>query len=364
MAVNTCYNSFMAYLDDENHFRMFAGNLEAAIKRYEALPEETLLVRQRRQLQLLIELEKKFRKALIKHPWGPSVYRDFVSMILDKKRNILAARPYFRERQSVFASKISRALKKRSDKGLYQFRFNYSFILFVLQAKNWRSNKIGAKIVALEKQINKIRMEIMEMNMPLAISQARIFWSNTPRSHLSYMDLIQIHCGGLLVAIDKFVPPDTSDMSEEEELEAYRKFRAVAIGRMMGDRIEQYSETLIHFYPVDKRKIYRANKARRKFGDAIDYQSVAESVNADVPERAHQTNPEEIAELLAASSCVSGDVSVEPEGETTLERYEADIAGRPDLQAEDSDAILTMRSKIQDLSLVERKLLRMRGVQP
>lgn len=351
----------MAFFEDETHFRVFAGNLEAAIKRYEALPEETLLVRQRRQLQLLINLEKKFRKTLIKHPWGPSVYRDFVTMILDKKRNILAARPYFRERQSIFASKISRALKRRSDKGLYQFRFNYSFVLFVLQAKNWKSNKIGAKIVQLSKQINDIRMEIMEMNMPLAISQARIFWSNTPKSHLSYMDLIQIHCGGLLVAIDKFVPPDTSEMTEDEELEAYRKFRAVAIGRMIGDRIEQYSETLIHFYPVDKRKIYRANKARRKFGDAVDYSKVAESVNEDV-EKAHQTNPEEIAELLAASSCVSGDVAVDPEGETTLERYEANAESRPDLQAEEANAILAMRSKIQELLLVERKLLRMKGV--
>ena len=352
----------MAFFEDETHFRVFAGNLEAAIKRYEALPEETLLVRQRRQLQLLISLEKRFRKTLIKHPWGPSVYRDFVTMILDKKRNILAARPYFRERQSIFASKISRALKRRSDKGLYQFRFNYSFILFVLQAKNWKSNKIGTKIVQLAKQINQIRMEIMEMNMPLAISQARIFWSNTPKSHLSYMDLIQIHCGGLLVAIDKFVPPDTSDMSEEEELEAYRKFRAVAIGRMIGDRIEQYSETLIHFYPVDKRKIYRANKARRKTGDAVDYAKMAESVNEDV-EKAHQTNPEEIAELLAASSCVSGDLTMaDGEGDTLLERYEADAENRPDLQMEESNAILAMRSKIQELRLVEKKLLRMKGV--
>jgi len=282
-------------------------------------------------------------------------------MILDKKRNILAARPYFRERQSIFASKISGALKRRSDKGLYGFRFNYSFVLFVLQAKNWKSNKIGAKIVQLAKEINDIRMEIMEMNMPLAISQARIFWSNTPKSHLSYMDLVQIHCGGLLVAIDKFVPPDTSEMSEEEELEAYRKFRAVAIGRMIGDRIEQYSETLIHFYPVDKRKIYRANKARRKFGDAIDYAKVAESVNEDV-EKAHQTNPEEIAELLAASSCVSGDVALDPEGETTLDRYESNAEARPDLQAEEADAMLSMKLKIQELALIERKLLQMKGV--
>lgn len=350
----------MSYHDDETHFRLFAGNLEAAIARYESIPEETLIVRQRRQLQLLIELEKKFRTTLIKHPWGPAVYKQFVKIILDDKRNILAARPYFRERQSVF-SKISRALKKRSDKGLYKFRFNYSFVQFVLEAKNWESNRIGSKIVTLAKEINAIRMEIMEMNLPLAISQARIFWSNTPKSHLSYMDLVQIHCGGLLVAIDKFVPPDTSNMSEEEELEAYRSFRSVAIGRMIGDRIENYSETLIHFYPVDKRKIYRANKARRVLGENPDFSKVAAQVNEDV-EKAHQTTPEEIAELLAASSCVSGDVSVEPDGETTLERYEADAEIRPDLVAESNDAMLVMKTNLGVLPLVERKVLRLKGV--
>lgn len=352
----------MSYFQDEPHFRLFAANLEAAIKRYEGLPEETLLVRQRRQIMLLISLEKKFRMALIKHPWGPGVYRDFVNLILDKKRNILAARPYFRERQAVFAAKISGALKRRSDKGLYRFRFNYSFVLFALQARNWKSNKIGAKIVQLAKEINNIRLEIMELNLPLAISQARIFWSNTPKSHLSYMDLIQIHCGGLLVAIDKFVPPETTSLSEEEELEAYRKFRAVAIGRMIGDRIEQYSETLIHFYPLDKRKIYRANKARRRMGETIDFDKMAELVNEDI-ERAHQTNPEEIAELLVASSCVSGDHPLaDGEGETLLERYEASNEARHDLQLEESDAILAMRAKITDLRLIERKLLRMTGI--
>lgn len=348
----------MAFFEDESHFKVFAKNLEHALKKYESLPEETLLVRQRRQLMLLISLEKKFRKALIKHPWGPTVYKEFVSMVQDEKRNALTARPYFRERQSVFSSKISPAIRKRNDKGLYQFRFNYSFVLFALRAKKWNP---GSKIVALAKEINKIRLEIMEMNMPLAISQARIFWSNTPKSHLSYMDLVQIHCGGLLVAVDKFVPPDTSDMTDEEELEAYRKFRPVAIGRMIGDRIEQYSETPIHFYPVDKRKIYRANKARRKLGEAADYQKIAEIVNEDV-EKAHQTNAAEIAELLAASSCVSGDVSVEPDGETTLERYQADAELRPDLQAEEADAMMAMKGKIRELTLPEQKLLRMRGI--
>ena len=87
----------MAFFQDETHFRVFASQLEAAIAKYGELPEESLLERQRRQLKLLIGLESQFRKALIAHPWGTSVYKDFVTMILDKKRNILAARPYFSE---------------------------------------------------------------------------------------------------------------------------------------------------------------------------------------------------------------------------------------------------------------------------
>lgn len=352
----------MAFYQDETHFRVFAAQLEAAIAKYGDLSEESLLERQRRQLKHLIGLENQFRKTLIRHPWGPSVYKAFVSMILDKKRNILAARPYFRERQNVFAAQISRHLKKRSDRGLYKFRFNYSFVQFVLSCHKWPA---GGKIQKIARQIDVIRREIMEMNLPLAISQARIFWSNTPRSHLSYMDLVQIHCGGLLVAIDKFVPPDTRGMSNANELEVYRKFRAVAIGRMIGDRIEQYSETLIHYYPVDKRKIYRANKALRR-GDAADMEKVAAAVNEDVDDKSHRTTAVEIAQLLASASTVSGDVAVELDGETTLERYADEEDFRPDRQVEEADAKMAVKMKIRDpavLNVKDKKILRMRHIQ-
>lgn len=347
----------MAFFEDESHFRVFASNLEQAIAKYENLPEESRLQRQRRQLKLLVSLESKLRKTIIAHPWGTSVYKKFVDFILKEKRNILAARPFFRERQSIFATQISKALKRKSDKGLYKFRFNYSFVLFALNCHRWPA---GGKVMKLAKQIHDIRMEIMEMNLPLAISQTRVFWSNTPKSHLSYMDLIQVHCVGLLVAIDKFVPPVDASMTEEQELEAYRKFRAVAIGRMIGDRIEQYSETLIHYWPVDKRKIYRANKARRMFGE--DWERIAAFVNEGVEDPAHWTTPEEVQKLLASSSTVSGDISLDPEGETTLDRYEADAETRPDLQVEEMDAIIQVRKKYKDLLLVEEKYLQMKGI--
>lgn len=351
-------------MSDEVHFRQFAGVLEAAIARYDITQEESLIERQRRQLMELLSLEKAFRKALVSHHLGNKTYKKFLHHILEVRHNILAARPYFRERQEEFAEKISDALKKKNEKTLYKFRINSEFVTFVMRSHAWPKR---SKITKLANKILQMRNEIIEMNMPLAISQARIFWSNTPRSHLSFMDLVQIHAAGLLTAVDKFVPPDTSEMTEQEELDAYRKFRAVAIGRMIGDRIEQYSETLVHFYPNDKRKIYRANKALRVAtpGESTDWDKIADIVNKEV-EPNQKTNSLEIAELVSGASCVSGDVPLlsadgGPE-ETTLERFAADEETRPDVRIEELDAMMHMQAAFRQLDLVAKKTLMMKGV--
>ena len=66
------------------------------------------------------------------------------------------------------------------------------------------------------------------------------------------MDLIQIGTLGLIAGIDKYYG------------EYQVVYRSVIIGRIVGYYIENYSSTLIHFYPSDKRKIYKANKIRAK----------------------------------------------------------------------------------------------------
>jgi len=243
----------MSVDESSEHFQVFAANLERAIARYGPDGSESRLERQRRQIRLLLNLERRFREALIAHRWGPGVYERFVHFICEK--NILDARPYFRERQAIFTKYISKALKKRRARSLYRFRFNYTFVLFVLRCRQWHP---GSKIVALARKIEAIRRELMEMNLPLAISQAKIFWSSTPRSHLSYMDLVQIHSAGLLAAIDKFVPGSTRGMTLPQILEKYRKFRSVAIGRMIGDRIEKYSisaDTILETVDGKRKKI-------------------------------------------------------------------------------------------------------------
>jgi DNA-directed RNA polymerase specialized sigma subunit len=349
----------MPRIDDENHFRTFAANLETALQKYVENPDESLLVRQRAQLKALVALETTFRRTLIDHPWGPGVYRDFVTFICDTKRNILDARPYFRERQTMFTKKISGCLKKRSDRDLYPFRFNWTFITFVLKSRKWPA---GGKIVQLSKQIDKLRQELLEQNIPLAISQARIFWSNTPKSHLSYMDIVQIQCQALLLAIDKFSPPsDKKRMSEQRSLEEYRRFRSVAIGIMSRDRVNGYSATLVHFYPKDKLKIYRAHKAMRRFAGEVDYEKLAEIVNKDL-DLAERTNAIEIADLVGSASTVSADFSPDPEGDSVIDSYVSADDSRPDLLIEEHQASHALLSSVRELSIKEQKMLKMQGV--
>jgi DNA-directed RNA polymerase specialized sigma subunit len=336
----------------DDHFKKFASWLEREIAKYGEANVD-YYERQKAQVEKLVALESAFRKELISHRSGASVYRDFITFICDERRNILAARPYFRERQTVFTKQISKALKKRAEKSLYRFHFNFQFVQFVVGARSW--GKIGRRILELAEAIKAIRTELVEMNMPLAISRARIFWSRTPKSHLSLMDLIQISAEGLMSAVDKFVPPFS------------RVFRAVAIGRMTGNFIEEYSETPIHFYPCDKRKIYRANKLTGRQPDSIDFERLASDVNAMARrsgEAPHRTDARELAGLMAAASVVSADSnsSQDPDAPEPIARFAAPESSRPDRQVEERDAITRMAWAVAQLTVYEQKVLRLKGV--
>ncbi len=349
----------MNYTDE--HFRQFATNLERAIEKYGGVEEITLVKRQKKQIETLVALEKKFRKTLIQHPWGPGVYQSFMNMIMDDLGNILDARPFFRERQDVFIERIIKALRSRKARALYPFNINYQFVNFVMNSRDWRGSRIGSKIVKLAEKITALRTEIIEMNMPLAVSRARIFWSRTPRSHLSYMDLVQISCEGLMSAVDKFVLP-------------YSKvFRSVAIGRIVGNFIENYSETLIHFYPQDKRKIYRANKSLGKQTERglgmVDFDSLVDDVNNGV-DNGQKTNTSEIAGLLAAASHVSSDTTPPEVTENSKEssplqmvnKYAASEDWQPDNRYEFVESRNVLNEAYAKLTTMERKLLRMKGI--
>lgn len=339
----------MSRNSQDSHFRSFASSLEKAIEYIDRPDDETLLERQREQIELMVALEKKIRKTLATHRWGDYVYRKFVSHICDERQNVLAARPYFRERQEVFTEHISEAIKSRDHKKIQEFGFNYQFINFVRKCRPWKPNCTFMKLL---KRHASVRNEIVTLNMPLAISRARIFYSRTPPSHLSYMDLIQISCEGLMAAVDKFCLPFSP------------VFPAVAIGRITGNFIEQYSETAIHFYPKDKRRLYRANKIIGSTGDGVDFERLAKQVNESV-DSGHKTNPAELSGLISAASTVSSDTPVDfndTESQTLVSRFVAPDSCRPDVQVEEGEAMNEMSKATSVLVLLEKKVLALKGV--
>ena len=357
----------MAHARDE-HFSQFGSTLERALARYGRMSEEQVLANQQRQFETLVGLEDEFRRVLVAHRSGAGVYRDFVRYICQEVRNILAARPYFRERQRVFTRDISVVLKRQEPLLLFKFHFNYQFVNFVVNGPRdcpaVRPRRWGrSRLVKIARQIEDLRKEIVEMNLPLAINRASIFWRRTSQVRLTYMDLVQICAEGLIAAVDKFCLPFTP------------VWRGVAVGRMVGNLIEVSSDTLLHFYPNDRRKIYRANKVIGRFQGSfaeLDFDKLAEHVNSKAVDKegnldpSHLTTPEELSGLLSAISHVSSDAPVsqeEPEAAEHSSRFAADDSWRPDVRCEEAETQEKFRRALAQLTPFERKLLRLRGVQ-
>jgi DNA-directed RNA polymerase specialized sigma subunit len=338
-------------------FKRLAKTIKDAIAEYSSKEDGDFTTQQKEYVENLLKLEKKFKKVLQKDSRGLKVYKKFIDHIWhsgrDNNRNTLTARPYFRERQTSFSKGISPAIKKQKPKWLYKFNINYPFIEFVLKTYSWGPN---SKVVKAAREVYEARQKIIVLNTPLAISRARIFKHKVPESHLTYMDLVQTCFEGLVNAIDKYAPGK----------EGYTPvFRSVIIGRCVGDLIQSYSETLLHFYPNDKRKLYRANKANRNDRE-ITSDQLAKMVN-DGSKLTNPTNPAEIHLLTAAAGHLSLDspmpeISDHESGETLKDNYVAGDEVRPDNQAESSELYNKLYKSFTELDVLDCKLLQLMGI--
>jgi DNA-directed RNA polymerase specialized sigma subunit len=341
------------------HFMHFVGRLEPILAEH----GENTLELQRYQVTKLVKLERRFRKALVQHKWGWDVYQEFIRHITEVRRNILMARPFFRERDTTFKASISPVLKNKDlsqlDKArrLSRFDFNFNFMEFALRLKPWEQTAQGRKLQALAEEAKDIRNDLVECNLPLAISQARMFLQRNQRSHLNYMDMTQICAVGLMEGIDKFVGP-------------YRRnFRAVIIGRMLGNLIEENSETFVHFFPPDKRRIYRARKiiARAGQDEPLDFDQVCKQLNqTELAEGEKPTTVGELVNLLSAAYVVPASALVltdEAEVNSPIDEFAGDADQRPDAMFEVAEARHVVAVAIAELSMLDQKLLRLKGVE-
>lgn len=353
--------------DKDDDFGFFADNLRRAFAlrgiREKRDPAE-VLAEQRRQFEALTGLEVRFRERLRSDARGASVFEAFVSKIRDENRDILSCRPFFRERQDVCSGPITEALKARDADALTYFHFNSNFVRFAMTRVEW-PRRHPLRVIA--KRIELLRDELVVANAPLAIGQAMAFWRKAPVRTGDWrsvpMDYVQIAVEGLATAIDKFVMPPSAVIDADPK--RFRVWRAVAIGRMRGNFIKHFSATSVHFFPDDKRKIYRANKHVFRYRGPqireVDFEGLARMVNGDLAEAGIKTTAAELRELMSAAVHAS-EGKVGPDGCTVLDAAQADESWRPDYRVEWSEVVGQLAAVGGELDEADRKLLRMHGV--
>jgi DNA-directed RNA polymerase specialized sigma subunit len=281
------------------------------------------------------------------------MYKKFIQLIRISNNNILSARPYFRESSDTFSAKITPALKSKDPEALKTFSINFHLVKF------FKDNWVGLwpkKLQIVYKRVEKARTILVENNMPLAINRARIFYRKTPKGHLTFLDMIECSAMGLCAGIDKYTGSYKAN------------FIGVCIGRIVGNLIDAYSETVMHFYPGDRRILYRANSIRGRQG-ITDIAELAKAVNdsfaADLLEgktAPKETNVNELSNLLAAASLLSADSN---EGEDGCGVY----SFTPD-STESAEVLLGRKQEVaqisrlaQKLPLINQKVLRLKGIE-
>jgi DNA-directed RNA polymerase specialized sigma subunit len=311
---------------------------------------------QKKQVTKLMALETSFKNSVLKFKQANEIYRKFIMLVVIQNRNILSARPYFREKADVFSAHITPVIKEGKIRLLQKFHINYLFIKFI------RDSWIGPFPEKSQMYYDKIleaRRKLIENNMPLAINRAKLFFRKVPRNHLSLMDMIGIAAMGLISGVDKWVG------------EYNPVFRSVCIGRMSGNMIENYSETMLHFYPSDRHVLYRANSIAYR-QDIQDFNELAVAINKSFKidkEEGKKTNfksinGSELASLMKAASTMSTSLPGS-EGEVPAEIYEmqdlnSDVNMEEDIVYRDS--MNHMISSALTLPLMYQKILRLKGI--
>lgn len=294
----------------------------------------------------LVELELMFSKALSRERGGKAVYKDFIKFILESPYGITSARPYFRLRESEYKNTINKAIREIDPKALSQYPINFQFCAFVM--KNHKTP--SQKLLSIFEDLKTIRSEIITRYLYFSLSRSKIFKSinGASRTAADLVDLIQISNEALIVTVDNFVPGDSN-------------FHHVLIGRISAD-LSRRSDfgAAPTITENDKKKLYRIKKLQQldSFGREKTAKEIAEALNM------HEYD---VAALLAASShavsiskpeAIEENPDVYQTANEDLESYETGYD-----QIESSDLYNKLFDSLKDLSIIERKLLRLKGVQ-
>lgn len=334
----------------DSHDPVFARLAQDVAKAIEKNKDGTS---QKQQFEELVNAEKSFHETVLSYRICTEIYKRFIQLIRITNNNILSARPYFRESSETFSSNITPSLKAKDPEPLKAFSINFHFVKFC------RDHWIGLwpkKLELMYKRVELARTILIENNMPLAINRAKIFHRKTPKGHLSFVDMIEISSMGLAAGIDKYCG------------EYKKNFMGVCIGRIVGNLIDAYSETVMHFYPQDRRILYRANSIRGRQG-ITDIKELTKAVNdsfaADLLEG--KTAPKavtvtELSNLLQAASLISADSNVGEEG-FDVYSYSPDPTENAEELFSKKQEWSNIGEFVSKLPIINRKVLKLKGIE-
>jgi DNA-directed RNA polymerase specialized sigma subunit len=328
-------------------FYQLAGEITRALERNK---DGTI---QKDQVEELLDAEKKFKETIFRYRQSTEIYKRFLQKVCIQNKNILSARPYFRETAVSFSKRITPAIKADDIEALKKFDINYQFIKFI---KDSWLGPFPVRAQQLFERVFKARTILIENNMPLAVNRAKLFYRKTPKSHLTLIDFIGICAMGLAAGVDKWCGTYSP------------VFRSVCIGRMVGNMIDSYSETMLHFYPSDKRILYKAHtlRSRRSIDDIKELtEAVKQSFKEDALEGKNvpktKLDVSELSSLMSAASTVSADATVNDEGfgvyQFTMDQHQ-DVEDSY-IQKESTQQMLSLA---KSLPILHRKVLLLKGL--
>ncbi len=205
----------------------------------------------------LIQLESYWKQILLSTAHGLKIYAQFIDFIVNERKNILDARPYFRLRQSVFLKNVNPYIRSNKPEKLTKHRVNYMFI-------NWANERYKGPhlktLKELETKICATRSDFLTRNFPLILNRIKKILHEYPNIG-NVQDLVNIASSASMNAIDKYVPV-TNKRTKEEKYSPVMLSSIIA--RLHAAIMSHFSNQQIHYYPKDKKMLMEINKLRKQ----------------------------------------------------------------------------------------------------
>ena len=308
---------------------------------------------QEEQVNNLLKYEDLFKKEVCKYTQSSEIYKSFLIFIIADKGNILSARPFFREKSDSFNKNLSPAFKSGDFEELKNHSINFNMVTFI--RNNWKGT-FPKRAELYYEEIVKHRNILIELNLPLAINRAKLFYRKVPKSNVTLLDMINLCVQGLCVGVDKWSGP-------------YKEvFRSVCIGRMTASLIDAYSQTSVHFTPDDAKILYRANSFKSRHS-IKDIDQLTELINETLKretknnKKSRVISSDDLRRILHAASPSTSEVLG---GEDGVVYDSFDFTPSPEKTQEESlienDILDRSHFLINGMDLVTIKVLRLKGM--